>query len=131
MSGMTLVLVMAASFLSMHQQEAPTVSVQEISKKMESGQRVVILDVRTPQEFAGETGHLEGAIPLPVQDLTMRLDELKPFEKDTIVVYCRTDNRSRSAASILVENGFTAVRMKGGITAWRAAELPVVHEVPK
>jgi len=124
-------MIAVASFLSIQAQEAPSVSIDEVSRKMESGRRVVILDVRTPQEFAGETGHLEGAIPIPVQDLTMRLDELKPFENDTIVVYCRTDNRSRSAASILSENGFTAVRMRGGISAWRAAELPVVQEVPK
>ena len=118
----------AASILSGQQQKAPAVSIEELYTKMKSGKRVVLLDVRTPQEWKGEIGHLEGAILLPVQDLTLRLEELKPFESDMIFVYCRTDNRSRSAVSILEGNGFRALFMKGGITAWSAAELPVVRE---
>lgn len=131
MSFVAMLATAAASIVSLRQQEAPTVSGEEIYQKLQSGERIVLLDVRTPQEFAGETGHVEGAILLPVLDITMRLEELNTFEGDTIVVYCRTDNRSRSAVLILQESGFTAVRMRGGITAWRAAGLPVVREMPK
>lgn len=131
MNFVTLILMAGASFLNLRQQDSATVSIEAVHRKIQSGERVVLLDVRSPQEFAGETGHLEKAMLLPVQDLTMRLEELKPFVADTIFVYCRTDNRSRSAVTILESNGFTAVRMKGGITAWRAAQLPVVHEVIK
>jgi rhodanese-related sulfurtransferase len=136
LTEMSMNLTMAAllsigALLSIRLQEPPTVSPEEVSRKMEAGRRTVVLDVRTPGEFAGETGHLKGAILIPVQELDARLQELKPFEKDTLIVYCRTDNRSRSAVSILESNGYAAVRMSGGITAWRALGLPVVVEEPK
>ena len=131
MSLMSMMIIGAASILNFQQHDSPSVSIEEIHKKMQSNERVVLLDVRTPQEFGGETGHLEGAILLPVQDLTMRVGELEPFKNDTIFVYCRTDNRSRAAVSILEGRAFKALFMKGGISAWRAAGLPVVLEVPE
>lgn len=131
MSLVTFAMIAVASMLSTRTQVESSVSVDEIHRKLRSGEKIVLLDVRTPQEFSGETGHVEGAILLPIQDLTMRIEELRSFEDDTIVVYCRTDNRSRMGVSILEQNGFSAVRMRGGITAWRAQELPVVLEESK
>lgn len=131
MSVLTFAMVAAGGIFSAVIQTESTVSVEEVHAKLQSQESPVLLDVRTPQEFSGETGHLEGALLIPIQDLTMRLEELRPFEAKTIVVYCRTDNRSRMAVSILEQNGFSAVRMKGGITAWRAQELPVVREESK
>lgn len=131
MSLSILGMIAAAGMLSTRIQTETSVSVEEIHAKLQSKEPLVLLDVRTVQEFSGETGHLEGAILIPIQDLTMQLEELRPFQNDTIVVYCRTDNRSRMAVSILEQNGFAAVRMKGGITAWRAQELPVVRKESK
>ena len=131
MSLVIFTMIAVASMLSTRTQVESSVSVDEVYRKLRSGEKIVLLDVRTPQEFSGETGHVEGAILLPIQDLTMRIEELRSFEDSTIVVYCRTDNRSRMAVSILEQSGFSAVRMKGGITAWRAEELPVVLEESK
>ena len=131
MSLVTFAMIAVASMLSTRTQVESSVSVDEIHRKLRSGEKIVLLDVRTPQEFSGETGHVGGAILLPIQDLAMRIEELRSFEGTPIVVYCRTDNRSRMAISILGQNGFSAVRMKGGITAWRAQELPVVLEESK
>jgi rhodanese-related sulfurtransferase len=131
MSLVIFTMIAVASMLSTRTQVESSVSVDEVYRKLRSGEKIVLLDVRTPQEFSGETGHVEGAILLPIQDLTMRIEELRSFEDSTIVVYCRTDNRSRMAVSILEQSGFSAMRMKGGITAWRAEELPVVLEESK
>lgn len=128
MNLMTMIVIAALGLPSTRIQEGPGVSVEAVHRKMQSGKPIVLLDVRRPEEFAGETGHLEGAILLPVQELANRLDELRMFKNDTIVVYCRTDNRSRTAVSVLDSNGFAAVRMMGGITAWKAQGLPVVLE---
>ncbi len=128
MTTAALVIVAAFALAGAHPQQASTVSVEEVHAAMSAGKTLTVLDVRTPQEFYGATGHLEGAMLIPLQDLSMRLNELKSSQRDTIIVYCRTDNRSGMAVSILNENGFTAVRMKGGITAWGQASLPVVHE---
>jgi phage shock protein E len=84
---------------------------------------LVILDVRTVAEF--DSGHLEGAINIPVEVLSGRLSELNP--NDELLVYCRTGNRSTTAVEILEENGYDRIyHMDGGITAWGNAGFPTV-----
>ena len=84
---------------------------------------LVVLDVRTVSEY--ESGHLEGAINIPVEVLGGRLSELNT--DDELLVYCRTGNRSTTAVGILRENGYDRVyHMDGGITAWMSAGFPTV-----
>ncbi len=85
---------------------------------------VVLLDVRTPEEFA--EGHLEGAVNLDVSapDFTSRLAELDPDA--TYAVYCRSGNRSQTALDLMTQAGFgAAADLAGGIGAWAEAGLPV------
>jgi len=79
------------------------------------------LDVRTPEEFAG--GHIPGAGNIAVETLESRLDEIS--RDKPVVVYCRSGNRSATAARILDEAGFTNVYDLGGIITWVEAGLPV------
>ena len=65
----------------------------------------ILLDVRGEESYS--QGHIEGAMLLPVQELEDRLDEL-PLKKP-LTVYCRSGSRSRTAAEILVANGFIMV----------------------
>lgn len=88
---------------------------------------VVVLDVRTPEEFNGETGHLAGALLIPVQELDNRVSELTKYRDRTIIVYCRTGHRSTSATEILQKHGFKVMNMEGGITRWRAEHFPTVQ----
>lgn len=85
----------------------------------------VLLDVRTPEEFAAE--HIEGAVNLDWYDPAFR-DEVRAFERGaTYLVYCRTGVRSAEAAAMMVEEGFDEVyNMEEGITAWKAAGYQVV-----
>jgi rhodanese-related sulfurtransferase len=89
---------------------------------------IVLLDVRTPAEFAGETGHLHGALLLPVEELESRAGELDRVKDRLIVAYCRTGRRSRNAAALLGGRGFRVLNLEGGILAWNAEQLPVVRE---
>lgn len=73
-----------------------------------------LLDVRTPEEFAG--GHVEGAINIPVQILQGRCFELA--KDDTVVVYCRSGGRSATAAKILARAGFHSVVDVGPMPRW-------------
>lgn len=82
-----------------------------------------LLDVRTPEEY--REGHIEGATLIPVQELENRLAEI-PVDKQ-IIVYCRSGNRSRTAANILLENGFGMVYDMGGINSWIEKGYPVVN----
>ena len=83
----------------------------------------VILDVRTPEEFAG--GYIENAVNLDYHSETFR-DELGELDRHkTYLVYCHGGNRSGKALSIMDELGFReAYNMSGGIAEWKAAELP-------
>lgn len=89
---------------------------------------IVFLDVRTTKEYASETGHLHGAILIPVDSLENRLPELDPYKSKTIIAYCRTGVRSVRAQKILAEHGFHALSMLGGITRWNKEDLPVEKE---
>ena len=107
---------------------ARTVTPREARGLMETDTNVVVLDVRTPEEFGGESGHLAGALLIPVQELQQRVGELAPYRKKAVIVYCRSGHRSAQAASMLSAAGFTVLDVEGGIKAWNAANLPVVRD---
>lgn len=77
----------------------------------------LLVDVRTPEEFA--TGHIAGAVNIPVDDLAGRLAEV-PSDRP-IVVYCGSGNRSARASVILAEAGYTPIYDLGGLNAWTEA----------
>jgi phage shock protein E len=81
----------------------------------------VLIDVRTPQEFA--SGHIAGAINIPVESLSSRLSEV-PTDQ-TIVLYCRSGNRSAQASRILEQAGYAGIYDLGGIIDWTAQGFPI------
>jgi rhodanese-related sulfurtransferase len=83
-----------------------------------------ILDVREPDEW--DAGHIDGALHIPLADLPGRVGEL-PADEDLVVV-CRTGGRSGRATAWLVQNGYDAVNLDGGMGAWAAAGRPMVSE---
>lgn len=88
---------------------------------------VVLLDVRTPEEFA--EGHLEGAVNVDVSapDFATRLADLDP--EATYAVYCRSGNRSQTALDLMSQAGFgSAADLAGGIGAWADAGMPVTTD---
>jgi rhodanese-related sulfurtransferase len=96
-----------------------TYSVKQLKEKIDNGDALIILDVRTPQEFNGEFGHIENAILIPVQELQYRIGELDAYRDKEIVAICRTQNRSRVAASILKDAGFDRIAYThGGMVEW-------------
>jgi len=92
---------------------------------------VTVLDVRPVEEY--RSGHLPGAVSIPVGELARRLAEL-PRDRE-VVAYCRGPwcVMALDAVALLRERGFEAVRMEEGVLDWRARGLPVEstpHEVP-
>ena len=121
-------LVLLAAFVLLQIMKSPrSISPREAEQLLRTDTTVVALDVRTPGEFIGPTGHLPGAVLLPVDEIADRLGELAPFSGRTMVVYCRSGHRSRNAASFLEERGFTVFNLSGGIVEWNSLALPVVH----
>jgi rhodanese-related sulfurtransferase len=86
----------------------------------------IIVDVREPDEFAGELGHLRGARNLPLSNLAQRITELAPFKERDVVLVCRTQMRSAKAASMLKDAGFGNVAvLGGGMVEWVRRQLPI------
>lgn len=89
------------------------ISGQEARELVESG--ALLVDVRSPEEFAD--GHIDGAINIPIQQLSGRLGELGD-DDGQIVVYCQSGGRSAMAKRLLESNGFENVHDLGGIGRW-------------
>ncbi|HYW91482.1 MAG TPA: metalloregulator ArsR/SmtB family transcription factor [Gammaproteobacteria bacterium] len=98
------------------------VSRAELLSRMRDG-LVTLLDVRPSDEFA--TGHLPGAVNIPLAELESRLDELSPQRE--IVAYCRGPwcVLSFEAVATLRGRGFSVRRLQDGLPEWKAAGLPV------
>lgn len=109
------ILLFSVSSFSCAQSNSHTMTVAELKSEMKTDSTLVLLDVRTPQELTGPLGHIEGVINIPVQELEVRLNELSKYKSNRIAVICRSGNRSGMATSILVETGFNARNVLGGM----------------
>ena len=90
---------------------------QEEAKNMMDTQEAIVLDVREQDEF--DTGHIPGAVLLPVGTITKDTAAAVIPELDSVVlVYCRSGNRSKKASQALVELGYTGIYEFGGINTW-------------
>ena len=90
---------------------------QEEAKEMMDSQEVIILDVREQDEY--DSGHIPGAMLLPAGtiDEATAADAI-PERDSTVLVYCRSGNRSKTASSTLADLGYTNIYEFGGINTW-------------
>lgn len=98
--------------------DIPGISVEQVKAKIDSMEQILLLDVRTCEEYDGTMGHIEGSILIPLYELEDRLAELDEYKNREIIVICRSGNRSGIGTQILTENGFEALNMAGGMIAW-------------
>ena len=100
--------------------------VPEFRRRLDSEKNLLVLDVRTAEDFVGEQGHIEEAMNIPVEDLQQRMDEIGNYIEQPVTIVCRTDKKSAKAALLLTEEGFADVHIvRGGMTKWIEAGLPV------
>ena len=94
--------------------------------RIESGETLKVIDVRGPDEFNGPLGHISAARNIPVAELKFRMPELAKEERTPLVIVCRTDKRSATAAQTLRAAGFTQISvLRRGMEQWNAAGLPI------
>jgi uncharacterized membrane protein YdjX (TVP38/TMEM64 family)/rhodanese-related sulfurtransferase len=102
------------------------IEVLDLKRRLDDGEAVTIIDVRGTDEFSGPLGHIATARNIPVAELTGRLSELAGLEREPIVLVCRTDKRSATAAETLRTVGFTRIKvLRLGMERWNDAGLPV------
>jgi rhodanese-related sulfurtransferase len=100
----------------------------EVAERLSSAAPPLIVDVREPEEFVSELGHIEGALLVPMDALARRLPKLAGYVDREVIVVCRAGARSASAGAILRRAGFRYVRsLQGGMLAWAASTLPVMR----
>ena len=88
----------------------------EAKKLMDTEEDYVLLDVRTQEEY--DDGHIAGAILIPDTEIRDRAEQELTNKDQLILVYCRSGRRSKLAAEILEELGYTRIREFGGILDW-------------
>jgi uncharacterized membrane protein YdjX (TVP38/TMEM64 family)/rhodanese-related sulfurtransferase len=106
----------------------PMMETDEFRRRRETEKDLLVLDVRTAEDFVGQQGHIDGAVNIPVEELKRRMAELGDHLAHPVAIVCRTDRRSARAALLLTEEGFADVHVvRGGMTKWIEAGLPVVR----
>lgn len=110
---------------------APTIATLDVTalkQRLDNGEAIVVLDVRSNDEYRGPLGHIAGAMNVPLPELGAREAELSVHKDRPIAVVCRTDRRSAQAIQQLRESGFAQpLLVPGGMEAWNKAGLPVEH----
>ncbi len=106
-------------------QSLPEIDVTTAAAQIRDKQ-IKVLDVREPSEFA--TGVIPGAILIPLAQVEKRVAELDGFKDQPMYVICGSGGRSAQAIKVLASKyGFTQLHnVKGGMSAWRKAKLPIV-----
>ncbi len=93
-----------------------------LKARLENGDDLVVVDVRGPDEYNGPLGHIPDSRNIPLGELAVRIEELKPLRESTIILVCKTDKRSAKGAQLLQENGFNNVAIaRGGMVRWADA----------
>ena len=120
-----IVVLILSSFTVIEAQNKIEVNSKKVSKMIRKDKKLIVLDVRTADEF--KEGHINGAINIDIRqpDALEKIDKLDRNAK--YIVHCRTNHRSKIASDHMVQSGFkTVYQMMDGITGWNQNKLPVV-----
>lgn len=118
---MLVVVILVAGCSSQEKAKEKVVSVNKITAAeakamIDGGEELVVLDVRTQEEY--NEGHIENAMLIPDTEISAKAPTVLADLDQTILVYCRTGRRSAEAAKKLVDIGYTNIYDFGGIVDW-------------
>ena len=92
------------------------ITAEQAKELMDSEEGYIILDVRTQEEY--DLGHIPGALLIPNEVIREQAEEQLTDKEQLILVYCRSGRRSKEAAQVLAELGYSNVKEFGGINDW-------------
>lgn len=94
------------------------ISVEELKRRMEAGEKINLIDVREPHEY--EEYNIGGKLIPLGQIQGMQLDELEEMKEEEVIVHCRSGHRSMIACLFLDSLGFRDTKnLAGGVLAWQ------------
>ena len=101
-----------------------SIGADELASRLAGKSPPLVIDVREPEEFVGDLGHIEGALLVPLDVLERRLPKLHGYADRELCVVCRAGARSASACAMLSRAGFGhVVNLTGGMLAWNERRL--------
>ena len=107
--------------------DVPEISVQEVHRLLQKGERMVLLDVREKEEIA--LGYIKGAVFIPKAQVEEKAESTIPQKDVPVVVYCAAGVRSLIAGKVLKDKGYTQVSsMAKGIDGWKAKGFEVASD---
>ena len=100
--------------------QKPMLDVAQLRDRLQQDKNLLLLDVRSAEDFHGKLGHINEALNIPLEQLAERRAELAAYSEQPIALICTTDRRSARAAKLLTRAGFADVHIvRGGMTDWR------------
>ncbi|HHH48135.1 MAG TPA: rhodanese-like domain-containing protein, partial [Gammaproteobacteria bacterium] len=103
-----------------------TLSIEELHQRLNRDSDLMVLDLRSSDDYEGKLGHIQGSLNIPLEELGERLSELAPNLEKPVALICTTDRRSNKAAQLLANQGFADLHVVlGGMKQWNARSLPV------
>ncbi len=103
-----------------------TIDASELKQRLDKNEELLLLDVRTADDYVGEQGHIAGSTLVPLEELEQRIDEIGDFLEKPVITICRTDRKSAKAAQLLAKKGFADVHVaRMGMTDWIKNEYPI------
>jgi rhodanese-related sulfurtransferase len=91
----------------------------------ENNKNIIIVDVRTHQEYISNLGHIKNSILLPLQSLWHNKESIEKYKNKEIIVVCRSGKRSEEACRILNKSNFNTKNMTGGMIEWNRIGFPI------
>jgi len=104
----------------------PEIDAADLRARLDQGELLQLIDVRTPREFAG--GHIHGAINVPISQFRSAWPGLKIDPNRPVIAVCQTAHRSPPAVRLLRQAGFTAQQLRGGMISWHRAKFPTTRQ---
>lgn len=104
--------------------KVPQINVEDVKSSIDTKEKIVLLDVRTPQEY--QKAKIAESINIPVDEIEKRVSVVLADKKQKIAVYCLSGSRSVFAVDTMVKLGYTNVfDVANGFLAWRAKQYPL------
>ncbi len=103
------------------------ITAEDVKKIIDQNEDVLLLDVRTHQEYSGEMGHIQNSMLIPLQMLWHHSEDLEKYKNKQIIIYCRSGQRSAEACRILDQQGFKTKNMLGGMIRWNQLQYKVEY----
>ena len=113
-----LVFILYRKFAFVGNDNVKNISAEEAHQLIENNKDVIIIDVRSRQEY--KSGHIPGSKSIPVNEVASRVNELEKYKDNSVIVHCASGSRSTSAVRVLLKNNFSNIyHMNHGLTGWK------------